>query len=316
MLKSSFFRTLLLVLITLPTIIFTSCDDDDETPTVNDIVAVASSDANFSFLVAALETAELVETLQGAGPFTVFAPTNDAFIAAGFANEAAVRAAGKDALTPILLNHVVSGNVASTDLSDGQIAGSLSTVGAGTASNLYFAVSSSGVWVNEAKITTTDLTASNGVIHVVDKVLTTGSIADFVINNPNFSTLEVGVTTAPASLATSLSGAGTFTVFAPDNAAFDAFVAETNTDLSTLTDDNFEAIILTHALGSEVYSDGIPSASVSSLNMVPSAQNLTFDGTATFTDPTNRSINIVKTDIKLSNGVIHIISNVITPTVF
>lgn len=310
MLKVNFINRFFLVFFVFASVVMTSCNnDDDSNPTTpNTIVDVASNDANFTLLVAALQKAELVETLQGTGPFTVFAPTNAAFNAAGFADEAAINAADKATLTAILLNHVVSGNVASTDLSDGMIAASQQT--AGTASNLYFAVNSNGVWVNEAKVTQANLTASNGVIHVIDKVLTTGSIADFVINNPNFSTLETGVTTAPASLATTLSGAGTFTVFAPDNDAFDVFVTETTTDLNTLTADNFNKIILSHALTSEVYSDGIPSMTVTTAN---TDEALVFDGTATFKDPSNRDINITKTDIKFSNGVVHVIGNVILP---
>ena len=157
---------------------FAACGSDDEASTeevvteetvaeavaAGDIVAVASSTEGFSTLVAALSAAGLVETLQGAGPFTVFAPSDDAFAAlpAGLL-EKLLLPENKAVLTSILTYHVVSGMVMSADI----IAGDVPTV---EGSNVALDTAN-GVTVNGATVTTADVAASNGVIHVIDAVI-------------------------------------------------------------------------------------------------------------------------------------------------
>lgn len=139
-------------------------DTMTEETKVGTIVDVASADTNFSTLVAAVSAAGLVETLSGTGPFTVFAPTNDAFAAlpAGVL-DALLLPENKALLAQILTYHVVSGMVMAADVTDGDVAtveGSkikLSTMG--------------GVTVNGAKVVAADVTASNGVIHAIDAVI-------------------------------------------------------------------------------------------------------------------------------------------------
>jgi uncharacterized surface protein with fasciclin (FAS1) repeats len=133
-------------------------------PMANDIVAVASSTDGFSTLVAALTAGGLVETLQGDGPFTVFAPNDDAFAAlpAGLLDKLLLPE-NKDVLVAILTYHVVSGKVTSTEVLAGDVPsveGSSITLG-----------TTDGVQVNDAKVILADVEASNGVIHVIDKVL-------------------------------------------------------------------------------------------------------------------------------------------------
>ncbi len=130
-----------------------------------DLVDIASDDEQFSILVQALKKAELVDTLKGDGPFTVFAPTNAAFELLLkeldiTAEELLARADLKD----ILLYHVVSGKVMSTDLTDGMMPATVQ--GSTVKVDL-----SDGVKINDSKVTTADIEASNGVIHVIDKVL-------------------------------------------------------------------------------------------------------------------------------------------------
>ena len=129
-----------------------------------DIVAVASATEGFSTLVAALTAGGLVETLQGAGPFTVFAPTDAAFAAlpAGLL-EKLLLPENKDVLVSILTYHVVPGMVISADI----MAGDVATV---EGSNVKLDTAS-GVKVNDATVTTADVAASNGVIHVIDAVI-------------------------------------------------------------------------------------------------------------------------------------------------
>lgn len=135
----------------------------DETA-AGDIVAVASSTEGFSTLVAALEAAGLVETLQGEGPFTVFAPTDDAFAALpeGLL-EKLLLPENVAVLTSILTYHVVPGLVMSADV----MAGDVATVEGSTIA----IATDAGVTVNGANVTTVDVTASNGVIHVIDQVI-------------------------------------------------------------------------------------------------------------------------------------------------
>jgi len=130
----------------------------------NDIVAVASSTEGFSTLVAALTAAGLVETLQGEGPFTVFAPNDEAFAALpeGLL-EKLLLPENIGVLTSILTYHVVAGKVLSTDVT----AGDAPTV---EGSTLTLAVMD-GVQVNDATVIAADVEASNGVIHVINKVL-------------------------------------------------------------------------------------------------------------------------------------------------
>ena len=129
-----------------------------------DIVAVASGNPDFSTLVTAVAAAGLVETLEGAGPFTVFAPTNEAFAAlpAGLL-EKLLLPENKEALTAILTYHVLGSEVMAADVAAGDVA----TV---QGENITI-TTEGGVKVNEANVTATDVMASNGVIHVIDAVL-------------------------------------------------------------------------------------------------------------------------------------------------
>ena len=133
------------------------------TPAV-DIAMTAGATTIHNSLVAALAQADLVATLQGDGPFTVFAPTDDAFAAAGIDLEALDTDEGKAALTDILLYHVVAGEVPSSAVTDGMVAAAVN------GDDLSFTVGDS-VMVNDATVVLADVPASNGVIHVIDKVL-------------------------------------------------------------------------------------------------------------------------------------------------
>lgn len=128
------------------------------------IVEVAAANPDFSTLVAAVKAAGLVDTLNGAGPFTVFAPTNEAFAAlpAGLLDKLLLPA-NKATLTKILTYHVVPAKVMAADVK----AGKVTTVEGGEIT----IATDGGVKVNEATVTSTDVAASNGVIHVIDKVL-------------------------------------------------------------------------------------------------------------------------------------------------
>ena len=133
--------------------------------TAKDIVALAMETESLSTLVAAVKAGDLVSTLQGEGPFTVFAPTNDAFAALPEGTlEDLLKPENKDQLVSILTYHVVSGKVMSTDLSDG--------MKATTVNGAEITISTAnGAMVNDANVAAADIEASNGVVHVIDKVI-------------------------------------------------------------------------------------------------------------------------------------------------
>jgi uncharacterized surface protein with fasciclin (FAS1) repeats len=139
-------------------------DTATEETTVGTIVDVAVGAGNFTTLVAAVTAADLVETLSGEGPFTVFAPTDEAFAAlpAGVL-DALLLPENKETLVKILTYHVVSGKVMAADITDGDVA----TV---EGSNVML-VTTSGVKVNDANVVSADVPASNGVIHAIDAVI-------------------------------------------------------------------------------------------------------------------------------------------------
>ena len=142
------------------------CATDTEEKKSSDIVDLAVSTEFLSTLVAAVKAGNLVETLKGSGPFTVFAPTNDAFSALPEGTlERLLLPENKDKLVAILSYHVVPGKVKSTDLSDGMKAKTVQ------GSNIEVDISESGVKVNDASVTKADIEASNGVVHVIDKVI-------------------------------------------------------------------------------------------------------------------------------------------------
>ncbi|HEY6955383.1 MAG TPA: fasciclin domain-containing protein [Flavisolibacter sp.] len=138
-------------------------------PPTGTIVDVAAANPNFTYLVAAVQRAGLVNALSGAGPLTVFAPTNQAFINAGFPTIASIQAASPAALIPILTYHVAAGRVFSSDLSNGQVLTMLS--GGTTTVSLTSGAQIDGASSAPSNITQTDILATNGVIHVIDRVL-------------------------------------------------------------------------------------------------------------------------------------------------
>ncbi|MBN1790580.1 MAG: fasciclin domain-containing protein [Bacteroidales bacterium] len=301
-----FFKPVTAVML-LGMFVFASCENDDDKAPVEEmksIVEIASSDNNFSTLVAALTKANLVSALQGTGPFTVFAPTNEAF--ADLLADLGVSSLddlSAEAITPILLYHVVSGKVLSTDLTNGYV----NTLSAGpeqTAISLQ--VNADEVILNgSSEITSADILATNGVIHVIDKVLLPPTVVNLAINNTQFSILVEAV--VKAELAETLSGAGPFTVFAPTNAAFEElFTALGVSGIADLTKEQLVPILLYHVVSGNVESSELSSGNVATLNgdiAVNLGASVTINGTSL----------VVLTDVQGSNGVVHVIDEVLLP---
>ena len=305
--------------------VLASCNNDDEmdntpsTPTDADIAMVAAGNENFTSLVAALQKADLVDALKSPGPYTVFAPTNEAFSTfladKGFDD---LNDVPEDILTAILLNHVVEGEVKSTDLKQGYISTLASEASSQNELSIYVDLSSGVVINGSSMVTTPDLEASNGVIHVIDAVIDIPSVVTHALANDNFTTLVSALTANGLStdFVSVLSGAGPFTVFAPTNAAFEALL-NSNPDWNSLGDiptDILEKVLTYHVIaGANVLSsnlaDGMKVTALSGDNFTI---NIGGDN-VTITDANGNMANIIAVDVQAGNGVIHVLDKVILP---
>ena len=261
-----------------------------------DIPATAQTTGIHTSLVAAIIQAELLTTLEGNGPFTVFAPTDQAFADAGIDLASLNTAEGKATLSDILLYHVVASDVPAKNVTDCMLAD------AANGQKLSFTVGDT-VMVNDANITLTDVISSNGLIHVIDKVLMpTDSPRDIPRTaqcTGNHDSLVAGV--LQAELLETLQGPGPFTVFAPTDQAFiDAGIDFATVPLSTLSD-----ILLYHVHAGTVLSSDLTEGMT--LPMV-NGKNATIS-LVTGID----GANITTADVVTSNGVIHVIDKVIIP---
>ncbi len=310
-------------IIFLTTFVLQSCDNNDEAlplPQTNNIVDIAQSSEDLTSLVAALQKANLISTLQGDGPFTVLAPTNVAFskflLDNGFGSLDEVPT---DVLTNILLNHVISGSIASTDLSTGYT-NTLATSSASNSAMSLFVDTSNGVRFNGiSTVSMADISADNGIVHVVDAVIGLPTIATFATSNNALSILtdalvyaDTGSPTVPYISTVSDATAGPFTVFAPTNDAFVDLLAELNiialTDLPTSVVND---VLLYHIVASNIQSGQLTTGTVTTLGGDITVDTSDF----TLTDPNNRVSNIITSliDIQAENGVVHVIDKVILP---
>jgi len=300
--------------------LFTACEDDDGPEPMEDttIVSFAQDNPDFSILVDAVVKAELDGVLSGTGPFTVFAPNNDAFEAfLTTAGTNTIEDTPKDILVSVLTNHVVSGNVLSTDLSTGYVP-TLSETGYGNATTSLYVDLSNGVTLNGgASVISADNEVDNGVVHAVDQVIGLPNVVTFATSNPDLSILVEALTAdgLNTNFVDVLSGDGPFTVFAPSNAAFQALL-DSNDDWNDLTDiptETLETVLLYHVtdagnVRSDMLSDGMEVNTLASetFTIDLSGENPTINAGS-------NSATIVATDIQAVNGVVHVIDTVILP---
>lgn len=303
-----------LFLAVLAAAILAGCgNDDDEPAPTPTVVGVAQGDPRFSVLVEAVTAAGLAGDLSAPGPITVFAPTNDAFTAllAELGVTKAQLLADKPLLTAVLRYHVLGARV----LKAGILPGKPITASAGG----FFKVDTVGSDFiitdgrnRTAKITATDIPASNGVVHVIDKVILPANknIVQTAQALPQFSILVEAV--LAANLQGALSGAGPLTVFAPTNDAFAALLAELNVTKAQLLADTalLDKVLKYHVVNSLVLKADVPVGTpVTTLQ----GGTLTVDNTLSITDQRARKARITGTDVLTSNGVIHVIDKVILP---
>ena len=287
-----------------------------EEPAMADIVDTAVGAGSFTTLVAAVEAAGLVDALKAEGPFTVFAPTDDAFAAIDPATIEALLADPSGDLTQILTYHVVPGKVMAADVTDGLVAETLQ------GGSLTFAVTDAGVTVNGVNVVSTDIETSNGVIHVIDGVLMppaeeaaaeepmaeapTADIVDTAVGAGNFTTLVAAV--QAAGLVDALKGEGPFTVFAPSDEAFAAIDPATIEALLADPSGDLTQILLYHVVPGAVMAADVTDGLVAETLQGGSLTFHVADGAVSVND-----VHVVSADIAASNGVIHVIDGVLMP---
>lgn len=312
---------------------FTACKDEENPvtiPTAQTIVQQLTSNSQFTLLNAAVNRAGLAATLSGTGPFTVFAPTDDAFRAAGFADAAAINAAPAATLTSILQYHVVSGSVASSSIAVGQTARptSLSTNGTVYVSKAASTsgTTGTGVSVNGARVVQADVQASNGVIHVIDQVLLppAGNILAVAQADTSLSLLTAAALRGGALVTGALSSTATaLTVFAPTNAAFRAAGFPTAAAINAAPEATLTAVLTNHVIANaRAYSPTLTSGPIATFGGGSLTATVGTGGSVTLLsrgNATNVSNVLANTptarnrDINATNGVIHKIDRVLLP---
>ena len=277
----------------------------DETPVQaeKNIVETAVSAGSFNTLAAALTAADLLDALQGDGPFTVFAPTDEAFAALPQETlQALLKPENKDLLQTILLHHVVQGDVRAASVVD--ITGATSLAGQRLAVE-----TGEGVSVGGAQVLKTDIACSNGVIHVIDRVIlpATEDIVSTAVNNGSFKTLAAALNAA--GLVETLKGKGPFTVFAPTDEAFGKLPAGTVESLVKPENKaQLTAILTYHVVPGRVYAKDAVAAEAAATVQGGKVRIAIKNGQLMVNDS-----KVILSDIETSNGVIHVIDSVLLP---
>lgn len=286
--------------------------DSGSNTTPKNLVDTAVAAGSFNTLASLLTAAELVDTLKGPGPFTVLAPTDAAFAKLpAVVRENLTKPENKALLQQVLKFHVIAGKVES---------GTVATLGGKEATTLSGAVAvtvnGSEIKVGGATVTSVDVQASNGVIHVIDSVIVPAGAFDAVdtaILNGGFQSLVAAVRAADPAVLTALKGSGPLTVFAPTDAAF-APVLAANPDLlkpenkATLTQ-----ILTYHVLGARVDAAAAVAAAGSSVTTLQGGKiAVSVSGGKVVLNAGANQATVIATDVAAKNGIIHAIDKVLT----
>jgi len=321
-------KSLLMLFMASAVVFTTACNNDDDENTNNlppqpNIAEVATGNASLSILVDALTRTNLVGAVSNANAsLTVFAPTNAAFEAllsdSGFDNldqlEAAVTT---DGLRNILLYHVLNFRAASNQVVTGYLP-TLATNGNNNNLSVYISTASGVMLNNTATVTTADLSASNGVIHVIDAVITPRNIVELLQVNPDFSSLVAAVGASANNPAALLSNEdAVYTLFAPNNDGFGALLQylelpDLNAVVEAVGAEGLFNILAYHIVDGNVRAANVTAGNVATLSTGNTFNVSTTNGVV-ITDNLERLANVVATDITAVNGTIHVIDNVILP---
>ncbi len=286
------------------------------TPIVGTIVAPAFFNKNFTTLIAAVQAASpsILNTLLNSDAKTLFAPTNDAFAAAGITS-----LPNRETLDAVLTYHVINARVEAGDIADG------SSSAVTLNGDIFLSKGSAGVFINgNTEVTATNINGSNGVVHVINRTLLPpdGTIADNAINattasSPEFTQLVAALQKVPALLTAAQADDSNLTVFAPTDAAFQALydalqVADLDELEQTIGNDKLAEVLQHHIVGARVFSSDISTGNVGTLN-----QEIAIDATnLTITDARGESANLIPANLNIlgTNGVKHAIDAVLVPT--
>lgn len=276
-------------------------------PQTNTVVDVIVNSEDHTLLEAAVGAAGLVDALSGEGPFTVFAPTDDAFTALTEALEVTVdELLAYPLLAAVLQYHVVGAEAYSTDLSDGQEIETL------LGENVTVTINAEGVFINQAQVIVADIAADNGVVHVIDAVLLPEfpeptTVVDIIVESEDHTLLEAAV--IEAGLVDALSAEGPFTVFAPTDAAVVALTEAleiTADELLALP--NLADILLYHAVGAEAFA-----ADLSDGQLIETLQGGNVTVSITADGVFINDAQVIVADLEADNGVVHVIDAVLLP---
>ena len=304
-----------------------SCDDDNDNDNLccaATITDIASQQESLTTLFSALQVTGLDTALTGQGPYTVLAPTNDAFDTfLASLNATSLEDIPVDVLTNLLLNHLILGDVESSSFTNGY-ANTQSTSGAsGTNMSLYINTDNGVSFNGVSNVITADVTASNGVVHVVDAVIGLPSIVTFALADPNFEVLVqaltredltqdfVGLLSIPAG-----SPPSPFTVFAPVNSGFVNLLGELGVNsLNDIDEPTLSAVLSYHVVVganqlSENLSAGMEFTTAQGGNLLFNFDDI---GGGVLTDNNDRTSNIIALDVQADNGIIHAIDTVVLP---
>lgn len=324
---------LLSVLLIAIVVSFSACkSNDDNTPapkTINDLISTGNGTTNqFTIFKKALQLTNLSGPLSQAGTYTVFAPTDAAFRLFGYADTNAIKAAPAALLAAVVQYHILSTrleasaiptaiNTAQQTLSGGTLYTSKMTSATGT---------STSISVNGARVLSSNSDASNGVIHVIDRVLLPpafGNVVATIQNIPSilptasFTFLQAAIAKIGTTAVSSLTSTGPITVFAPTDAAFTAAVPtiKTAADVSAMTAQQLTAILSYHIVPGRIYTPTVTNGTSLTTAQTGTVTLGTSTTSVTVTGKGNGSTasNITGPDITATNGVVHIIDRLLLP---
>jgi len=318
--KQKNFLTQSAIVIALSSMIFfSSCEKDDTPAPTNTITDIVVSGSNFTTLESAVIKANLQATLSGPGPFTVFAPDDAAFTVSGITTTT-LNSLTAAQVQNILLYHTIGSKIVAADVPAGPNAKVITASG----DSVFVTKNSTGVYINGIKVNTADVSADNGVIHTIGKVLipAAGNIVETAVAS-GLDSLVKAVTRATTaaggdpSLASTL-GSAKLTVFAPTNAAFTQLLSALGlAKIDDIPVATLLAVLRYHVVGGRAFSSDLSNSNLAMLaggNTVINLSNGTNSGpTITGNSNGGNRSNIIATNIVSRNGVVHLIDRVLLP---
>ncbi len=294
----------------------TSCkksNNNSNPPATNTITDIVSTNSNFTILKAAVVKAGLATTLSSTGPFTVFAPSDTAFMGSGI-TLSVVNSLSATQLSKILLYHTIAAKILAANVPVGPNAKVITA----SMDSVFVTNNANGVFVNGIPVVQANTMASNGVIHTLARVLMppVGNIVQTAQADTMFTYLVAAILRASqgsVDVAKLLSSGGIFTVFAPTNNAFRAAGYATIDDINAADPATLTSILTYHVIAGRVFSSDL-SEGLMPATLNPEKVTITLAGGAAVKGYSNTTkSNIIATNIVASNGVIHVIDQVLLP---